>query len=71
MTLWSRYKDTIAANWHLGFTAFGGAPVQFQIVSISLGKEDENSKAVLTVNQLHRKFVEELGWIDEVMVSRR
>lgn len=35
MILWSRYKDTIAANWHLGFTAFGGAPVQFQIVSFS------------------------------------
>ena len=25
---------------------------------------------VLTVKQLHTKFVEELGWIDEVMASR-
>lgn len=36
MTLWNRYKDIIAANWHLGFTAFGGASVQFQIVSVLL-----------------------------------
>ncbi|PQE19054.1 hypothetical protein CJF32_00010442 [Rutstroemia sp. NJR-2017a WRK4] len=24
--------DTVAANWHLGFTAFGGPPVHFQIL---------------------------------------
>ncbi|MCJ1428279.1 hypothetical protein MMC29_006188 [Sticta canariensis] len=38
------------ANWHLGFTAFGGPPVQFRT--------------------FHQKFVEELGWIDEPMVSK-
>ena len=32
--------------------------------------EDKRFRAVLTLDQLHRKFVEELGWIDEVMVSR-
>jgi hypothetical protein len=31
--------------------------------------EGTRSGAGLTVNQLHAKFVEELGWIDEVMVS--
>ena len=24
--------DVVLANWHLGFTAFGGPPVHFQIV---------------------------------------
>jgi hypothetical protein len=28
-----RVPETIAANWHLGLTAFGGPPVQFQMVS--------------------------------------
>ncbi|KAF3909994.1 hypothetical protein ABW20_dc0110690 [Dactylellina cionopaga] len=26
-----RWRDLIAANWHLGFTSFGGPPVHFQI----------------------------------------
>ncbi|KAF3929030.1 hypothetical protein ABW20_dc0101784 [Dactylellina cionopaga] len=26
-----RWRDLILANWHLGFTAFGGPPVHFQI----------------------------------------
>ncbi|KAL8728267.1 MAG: hypothetical protein Q9166_005507 [cf. Caloplaca sp. 2 TL-2023] len=30
MRAWKRYKDVIAATWHLGFTAFGGPAVQFQ-----------------------------------------
>jgi hypothetical protein len=29
---WDRAVDVVAANWHLGFTAFGGPPVHFQIV---------------------------------------
>jgi len=30
--IWDRTVDVVAANWHLGFTAFGGPPVHFQIV---------------------------------------
>ncbi|KAF3902494.1 hypothetical protein ABW21_db0203512 [Orbilia brochopaga] len=26
-----RWRELILANWHLGFTAFGGPPVHFQI----------------------------------------
>ena len=26
--------DVFMANWHLGFTAFGGPPVHFQIVRV-------------------------------------
>ena len=32
MRLWNRHRDVLLANWHLGFTAFGGPPVQFQTV---------------------------------------
>ncbi|KAI9674087.1 MAG: hypothetical protein M1817_001905 [Caeruleum heppii] len=39
--------DMLKHNWHLGFTAFGGPPVHFQI--------------------FHKKFVDELHWIDEQM----
>lgn len=30
--IWDRTIDVVGANWHLGFTAFGGPPVYFQIV---------------------------------------
>ena len=30
-----RYMDVLAANWHLGFTSFGGPPVQFQLVRLT------------------------------------
>ncbi|OBT54304.1 hypothetical protein VE04_05933 [Pseudogymnoascus sp. 24MN13] len=30
--VWDRAVDVVAANWHLGFTAFGGPPVHFQIL---------------------------------------
>ena len=30
--VWDRYRDIVAANWHLGVTSFGGPPVHFQIV---------------------------------------
>jgi hypothetical protein len=26
-------RDVVAQNWYLGFTAFGGPPVHFKIVS--------------------------------------
>lgn len=32
--IWDRAVDMIAANWYLGFTAFGGPPVHFQIVLV-------------------------------------
>jgi len=30
--IWDRTVDVVVPNWHLGFTAFGGPPVHFQIV---------------------------------------
>ncbi|KAL2065179.1 hypothetical protein VTL71DRAFT_4320 [Oculimacula yallundae] len=30
--IWEQMKDVFAKNWHLGFTAFGGPPVHFQII---------------------------------------
>jgi len=30
--IWEQVKDVFAKNWHLGFTAFGGPPVHFQII---------------------------------------
>jgi hypothetical protein len=32
----ARLWATVQENWHLGFTAFGGPPVHFKIVSASL-----------------------------------
>lgn len=32
MRIWSRYRDVVMANWHVGFTAFGGPAVQYQTV---------------------------------------
>lgn len=48
MQLWKRYREALCANWHLGFTTFGGPAVQFQT--------------------FHKRFVEDLKWIDEAMV---
>jgi hypothetical protein len=31
--IWDGTTDVFSKNWHLGFTAFGGPPVHFQIVS--------------------------------------
>ena len=66
MRIWSRYRDVVIANWHIGFTAFGGPAVQFQTVRLS-----RKSKALihgLMSAQFHEKFVSHLGWIDEPMV---
>jgi len=30
--IWDRSMEVLSKNWHLGFTAFGGPPVHFQIV---------------------------------------
>lgn len=29
---WKRLREIILVNWHLGFTAFGGPAVHFQLV---------------------------------------
>jgi len=34
--IWEQVKDVFAKNWHLGFTAFGGPPVHFQIVRFEI-----------------------------------
>ena len=32
MKICARYRDVFFANWHVGFTAWGGPAVQFQTV---------------------------------------
>ena len=58
------------ANWYLGLTALGGPPVHFQIVCecFPSGLFDWGKDGGLTGPKLHRKFVEELQWIDEQTV---
>ena len=36
MKIWARYRDVFIANWHVGFTAWGGPAVQFQTVCSQL-----------------------------------
>ena len=66
MRIWSRYRDVVIANWHIGFTAFGGPAVQFQTVRLS--REPNALIHGLMSAQFHEKFVSHLGWIDEPMV---
>lgn len=33
---WNRIRDVILVNWHLGFTAFGGPAVHYQLVRKSI-----------------------------------
>jgi hypothetical protein len=35
---WSKVPETFRKNWYLGFTAFGGPPVHFQIVSLDAAR---------------------------------
>ena len=70
MRVWRRYSDVVLANWHLGFTAFGGPAVQFQTVRFDFEKPLPICiSTLLTLGKFHRIFVEDLGWIDEAMVS--
>ncbi|CZT47223.1 related to chromate transport protein [Rhynchosporium secalis] len=39
--IWEQMKDVFAKNWHLGFTAFGGPPVHFQIMHRKFVEENE------------------------------
>ncbi len=60
---------TIAKNWHLGLTSFGGPPVQFQMVSFGRDLKSRLCLCLTIMLQLHKKFVEKEGWIDEQLVS--
>lgn len=40
--------NTLRETWHLGFTAFGGPPVHFKIVSIVASNTCETSQTELT-----------------------
>ena len=72
-----RLWETVRHNWHLGFTAFGGPPVHFKIVSEciqSFGQQCDCSwslKANMAFlpRQLYDKFHDRLHWIDEQMVN--
>ena len=61
-------REVVAKNWHLGFTAFGGPPVHFQIV-----RSDAASIIVMNLLanslKLHKKFVTKNEWVDEQLVS--
>jgi hypothetical protein len=63
--IWDRTVDMTLANWHLGFTAFGGPPVHFQIVRTTVSL----ICMVSNMLQLHKKFVEKYKWIDEQLVT--
>ena len=65
MRIWARYRDVIVANWHHGFTCFGGPAVQFQTVK----QNPYGSVTRADRIKFHDKFVDRLGWIDESMVS--
>ena len=54
------------ANWHIGFTAFGGPAVQFQTVRLFCKPQSFIHELISA--QFHEKFVPHLGWIDEPMV---
>jgi hypothetical protein len=62
--IWDRTVDVAAANWHLGFTAFGGPPVHFQIVRATVQCPCTAADMV----QLHKKFMEKYKWVDEQLV---
>lgn len=53
-TLASRSWKVFRVNWHLGFTAFGGPPVHFRIVSTQLLEYPELDQC-LANNDLTRK----------------
>jgi hypothetical protein len=67
--IWDRTKDVFSKNWHLGFTAFGGPPVHFQIVSMLQSETQYLEEYIPDTAQLHKKFVERHKWIDEQLVS--
>lgn len=65
--------EMLRQNWHLGFTAFGGPAVHFQIVSTHGLRCDQglNTLAYSAANvwrQFHKLFVDKLKWLDEQMV---
>ena len=69
--LWDQARDVVYMNWHLGFTAFGGPPVHFQIVCASPSVCLVMMEDMLTHKQFRKKFVNEKRWIDEQIVRRR
>lgn len=56
MKLWQQYRDVITANWHVGFTAFGGPAVQFQTVILTiLSKQVGLANVELVPREIRRK----------------
>jgi hypothetical protein len=49
ISLWERTKDVFSKNWYLGFTAFGGPPVHFQIVSHVTIIQNANGSIIISL----------------------
>lgn len=67
---WKRSWEIVSVNWHLGFTAFGGPAVHFQ-----LARRPHHLKNLLSAVfvdefwQFHEIFVQKHQWIDDKFVS--
>lgn len=67
---WKHSREIILINWHLGFTAFGGPAVHFQLV-----KRPHHQKMFPSADyinefwQFHEIFVKKHQWIDDSFVS--
>lgn len=60
-----RLGNTVREGWHLGFTAFGGPPVHFKIVSGLLRTNALQSVNPAGTAQLYDKYVTKAAWVDE------
>lgn len=67
---WERSREIILINWHLGFTAFGGPAVHFQLVRRPHHQKKSPSAICLDEFwQFHEIFVKKHKWIDDRFVS--
>lgn len=68
--IWKSSREIIFINWHLGFTAFGGPAVHFQLVGKPHYTKDSLRAVVIDEFwQFHEIFVKKHQWIDDGFVS--
>lgn len=66
---WKRSREIILINWHLGFTAFGGPAVHFQLVRGPHLPKNFLRVVIDKFCQFHEIFVKKHQWIDDKLVS--
>lgn len=66
---WKRSREIILINWHLGFTAFGGPAVHFQLVRRPHHPKKSLRAVIDEFWQFHEIFVKKHQWIDDRFVS--